>query len=432
MVFIFRSIGPGEPGYVRRLIVARWAMLLAMVTLILWVPKGLEIALPLPPMLAILAIATVLNGIAHLRIGDAMPEAAEITRQLLLDIVTLAGLVFFSGGATNPLVSLLLPPVAIAAITLPARYVLLVGSSAVLAYSLLMLFYLPLEISDATRATRLHLIGMWLTFLLSVILIGWIILRMTQLIRQRDAELAKTRESALRDEQVMAMGTLAAGAAHELGTPLATMNLIIGELQRDPSLAPGLHDDLAVLRQQLGTCKNIISTLVRRAGAERLENSQKQAVDRWLEQLRQHWHAARPLACSRLQIAGSGSAPRIVIDPRLEQAVLNLLNNAANAHPSPVLITVGWSQAEWTITIRDSGPGFPPKRLQTGEHSHFPTKHGESGNGNNSGNDDTAGFGVGLLLTQSAIEQLGGCLQLSNPPDGGALATITLPLENSP
>ncbi len=422
MPFIFRSIGPDDPPrHLRRLILARWAMLVAMTALILWIPPGLDISLPLLPMLAILAIAAMLNGIAHFRLRQATPEAAEITRQLLLDIVTLAGLVFFSGGATNPLVFLLLPPVAIAAITLPARHVLLVGCSAVLAYSLLMLVYLPLDISDARRATRLHLIGMWLTFLLSVILIGWIILRMTQLIRQRDAELAATRESVLRDQQVMAMGTLAAGAAHELGTPLATMNLIVGELQRDPAVPKVVHEDLAVLHQQLGVCKTIISTLVRRAGAERLENSQKQAVDRWLEQLRQHWHAARPQASSQLHIDGSGAVPHRLIDRRLEQAVLNLLNNAANASALPVDLGIDWSASDWTITIRDAGPGFPPELLEEGGRGDFLAQRG----------GNAMGFGVGLLLTQSAIEQLGGRLQLSNPPGGGARARITLPLERT-
>jgi two-component system sensor histidine kinase RegB len=93
-----------------------------------------------------------------------------------------------------------------------------------------------------------------------------------------------------------------------------------------------------------------------------------------------------------------------------------------------VLIAVDWSRQEWRIAIRDAGPGFPSSVLQPGARSDFPLNGGERADGQRNG----AGFGVGLLLTQSAIEQLGGRLQLSNPPDGGALATIFLPLENTP
>ncbi|MDD2884150.1 MAG: ATP-binding protein [Dechloromonas sp.] len=419
MPFIFRSIGDADHRlHLRRLIVARWLMLLSMTLLILWAPVGLDLPLPHLPMLGILAIAAILNAIAQQRLHTSHPQAGELSSQLLLDIGALGGLVFFSGGATNPLVSLLLPPVAIAAIALPARHVLLVGSAAILTYSLLMLFYVPLSIADATRATRLHLIGMWLTFVVSAGLIGWIILRMTQLIRQRDAELASTRETALRDERVLAMGTLAAGAAHELGTPLATMHLIVGELARDPTLAAAVQDDMAVLRQQLGICKEIISGLARRAGAERLEKSNSQAVDRWLEQLRQHWHAARPQAASLLHVLSTAPAPEIIIDPRLEQAVLNLLNNAANASPCPVDISLSWSGQQFSIAIGDAGPGFPPSVLDLGGHTDFPAHAG--------------GSGVGLLLTRSAIEQLGGRLLLSNPEHGGALACLEIPLEQQP
>lgn len=150
------------------------------------------------------------------------------------------------------------------------------------------------------RATRLHLLGMWLTFVVSAAMLAGFVVRMT-LIRERDAELAAAREQALRDERIMAIGTLAAGAAHELGTPLGTMALLAGELARDPQLPAAAREDVALLRQQIGICKEIIGGLARRAGAERLENTDIQPVDRWLSTLRQRWHALRPQAASRLE-----------------------------------------------------------------------------------------------------------------------------------
>ena len=236
----------------RRLIGARWVALALMVGLTLLVPDTLDIPLASAPLLAIIGITALFNGVAQWRIRRAESATpVELFSQILVDIATLSALVFFSGGATNPLVSLLLPPVAIAALTLPARCVLAVGLAAVAAYSALMVFYVPLPLSDATRATRLHLLGMWLTFAVSALMIGWFIVRMTRLVRERDAELAAAREQGLRDERIIAIGTLAAGAAHELGTPLATMSLLAGELVRDPQMPEAARQDINMLRQQI-------------------------------------------------------------------------------------------------------------------------------------------------------------------------------------
>lgn len=402
----------------RRLVAGRWIVLAILLIVILSAPRILDIPLPQAPLLGILALVGLFNAFARWRLTVSQTATSgELFSQLLFDIGALSAIVFFSGGAANPLVSLLLPPVAIAALTLPARCVLMVSGIAIVGYSLLMVFYIPLPMADATRATRLHLTGMWLIFVISAVMIAWIIVRMTRLIRQRDAELAATREQALRDERVMAMGTLAAGAAHELGTPLGTMSLLAGELVANPDLPPPIREDLALLRQQIAVCKQIITGLSRRAGAERLENAERLPADCWLEGVRQHWHAARPHANSRLIIASDGPAPEMVADPRLEQAMLNLLNNAANASHHPLEIRLAWSSEELCFEIRDHGPGFPPAVLALGGQANFPAHE--------------RGSGIGLVLTRTAIEQLGGRLSLINPEDGGAIARIELPRAQS-
>ena len=406
--------GSDHLANLHRLVTVRWVALALMAVLALAVPGALEIPLPQMPLLAIIGVAALFNGMVHWRVrGADSATPVELFTQLLFDIAALGALVFFSGGATNPLVSLLLPPVAVAALTLPVRCVIATGAIAVAVYSVLMVYYVPLPLSDATRATRLHLLGMWLTFAVSALMIGWFVVRMTRLIRERDAELAAAREQALRDERIMAIGTLAAGAAHELGTPLGTMALVAGELANDPQLPAGAREDVALLRQQIGVCKEIITGLSRRAGAERLENTDVQAVDRWLDNLRQRWHAVRPQAASHLQATGARPVPLIANDPRLEQALLNLLNNAANASTAAIDIRLAWGDGQITIDINDHGPGFPPAVLAQGGQTAFPAhEHGS---------------GIGLLLTRSAIEQIGGRLLLFNPPAGGALARLELP-----
>ncbi len=400
--------GTDQLANLRRLIAVRWGALVLMAALILLLPDALAIPLPTAPLLAIIGITALFNGAALWRARRADAAApVELFSQLLVNIAALSALVFFSGGATNPLVSLLLPPVAIAALTLPVRHVLAVGLAAVAAYSVLMVFYVPLPMSDATRATRLHLLGMWLTFAISALMIAWFVVRMTRLIRVRDAELAARREQALRDERIMAIGTLAAGAAHELGTPLATMSLIAGELADDPQLPATVRDDIDLLRQQIAACKEIITGLSRRAGAERLENPGIQPVDRWLDTLRQRWHALRPQAQSRLEVTGAQPAPAVVADPRLEQAILNLLNNAASASVESIDIRLGWTAERIAIEIHDFGPGFPAGVLTQGGRVEFPAhEHGS---------------GIGLMLTRSAIEQIGGRLLLLTHPQAAPL-----------
>ncbi|MBS1190215.1 MAG: ATP-binding region, ATPase-like:Histidine kinase N-terminal [Rhodocyclaceae bacterium] len=399
----------------QRLASVRWMVLGVMSLLAIAGPGLLAIPLPRIPLLAVVAVAAGFNFLLRLRLARA--DAAtplEVLSQIGFDIASLTALLFFSGGATNPLVSLLLPPVAIAALTLPVRHVFATGALALAAYSVLMVFYLPLPLSDPARATRLHLIGMWLTFAISAAMIGWFVVRMTALIRQRDAELAAAREQAMRDERVVALGTLAAGAAHELGTPLATMAVIASELEYDKTLSAAARDDLAVLRQQIGICKEIITGLSRQAGAERLEQALAVRADVWLDGLRQRWHSLRPQASSQFRLQDD-APPTIIADPTLEQAVLNLLNNAANTGNGEIELAATWNDVLFTIQVRDHGPGFAAHILDQAGKTAFPAHPG--------------GSGIGLMLTQSAVERLNGRLTLSNHPAGGAVARIELPLK---
>ena len=399
----------------RRLTAARWLVLGAVAALVVGTPPILGIPLPTLPMLSLIAIAAAVNGITGARLArGATTGPGELAFHLWFDIGTLSALTFFSGGATNPLVSLLLPPVANAALTLPIPWVVATGALAVTAYSALMVAYLPLPLADAERATRMHLTGMWLTFAFSAAMIAWFVVRLGGLIRRRDAQLAAAREAAIRDERVVALGTLAAGAAHELGTPLATMAVVTGELARDPALPEAVREDVVLLRKQIAVCKEIITQLSRRAGAERLEAARPAPVDAWLGDLLQRWSELRPGAKYRLSNVGPRPAPDIVADPTLAQAVVNLLNNAANASPMPAEIAADWSGERLAVTVRDRGPGFPPAVLAEGGHRAFPAHPG--------------GSGIGLLLARSAIERRGGTLNLTNDPAGGALARLELPL----
>jgi len=404
---------PGPLAALRRLVALRWWLLAGELAMLTAVPLLLGIPLPRGPMLVVVSLQLLVNGLAARRCRNGQPLAdGELFVQIVTDIVGLSVLMFFSGGAANPLISLLLLPVAIAALALPARQVAVLVVLAVVAYSLLMELYLPLPVADPARAARLHLAGMWATFVFSVSLVAWFVVRMTASVRQRDAALAAAREQALRDERVVALGTLAAGTAHELSTPLATMAVIAGELEQDPGVPEAARADLAVLRQQVLACKGIISRLADQAGASRLDSMQAVQADRWLQSVDASWRRLRPRAGGSLQVSGQPPAPTIAAEATLEQGIVNLLNNAANAG-TRVDLVADWDDAWLTLEVRDDGPGFPEQVLQRAGREPLPP--------------GGAGTGIGLFLARAAIERLGGSLALCNGSDGG-IARVRLPL----
>ena len=296
---VFATAGPGENLYPaqRRSILLRWWLLLAATIAVLSAPTVLGLALPLPPMLAVLGALAGFNAWLQWRAAEAASvPPGELFGQLCVDLAALAALLYLSGGGANPLISLLLVPVAVAALSLPGRLTAVVTILAILAYSLLTWLYLPLSVGDAERAASLHLAGMWLTFVVSATMIAWFVARMTASIRDRDHRLAAAREQALRDERVVALGALAAGAAHELGTPLATIAVLVGELERDPSLDADARADLALVREQVALCKGIISGMAERGGVVRAEDIQAQDAADWLRGVVARWQTMRPRA----------------------------------------------------------------------------------------------------------------------------------------
>ncbi|GAB1393909.1 ATP-binding protein [Rhodocyclaceae bacterium] len=395
-----------------RLVLLRWWWVAGLSVAVLSAPTFLAIALPLAPVIAVLLLLAGFNFIAQRRAAQRDFDPPELAAQLGIDLTGMSVLLYLTGGASNPLVSLLLLPVAIAALTLPGIWVAAIAGIAIAAYSFLMLYSLPLAIADAERATRLHLAGMWLTFLVSSALIAWFVTRMTAAIRERDAQLAEAREDALRNAQVVALGQLAAGAAHELGTPLATMNVLTGELMQDRRLPDDAKQDLRLMHQQIALCKQLIGGLTQRAGIGRAGDGQRVAVPDWLAGLLSRWRSLQPQANCACVVDTPGLAPSVDATPALEQAVVNLLNNAARVTPQEMCVHLTWDAHEIRIGVQDHGPGFPADVLKYA--------------GDEPVVSQTQGAGIGLWLTRAAVRQAGGRLELENLT-AGAVATIILP-----
>ncbi len=392
------------------LVLLRWWLLAGLALAVLATPTLLEIDLPLAPLVATLSLLAAFNLVVSRRAGAL--SAGGLARQLSIDLVGLAVILYLTGGAANPLVSLLLLPLAVAALSLPARWVAGIATLAVALYSLLSFVSMPLPITDAARAARLHLAGMWLTFVVSAVLLAWFVTRMMASLRERDARLAQSRENALRDAQVVALGQLAAGAAHELGSPLATIGVLAGELAADERLPADVRDDLDLMRRQTAHCKEIIASLTRQAGIERA--GQTSPLADWIAAVLARWRCQWPRVDCALRIETDGTSPRVVTDPAIEQAIANLLDNAARVAPHALRVTLDWSATTWRLGVQDAGPGFPAAVLSTGGGEPLAV--------------NSEGSGIGLWLTRAAVERAGGSLRLANSA-GGGLAVIELPVE---
>jgi two-component system sensor histidine kinase RegB len=223
--------------------------------------------------------------------------------------------------------------------------------------------------------------------------------------------LAAMRENALRHERVLALGTLAAGAAHELGTPLSTMAVLVKDIAPEQGISA---DKLGILRTQIARCKEILASLSAAAGQVRAESGQSLALDTWLRELVDKWLALRPGVNARQHFEGTQPAPRVVAELTLAQAITNILNNAADASPDNVEIDARWSADELVLEIADRGAGLAPEVQASAGEPFLTTK--------------SDGLGLGLFLAYTTFSRFGGDVRLMQRDGGGVLCRLTLPL----
>jgi two-component system sensor histidine kinase RegB len=350
----------------------------------------------------------------YLGAAQAVPWFLSPLMQLTFDLLAWGAYLFISGGATNPLISILLPLVAIGALVLGQRQAWLFALAAILIYSFLWKYYVPLYIADYQMAGTLHLVGMWLVFALSAVMVVWFILQLTASIRSRDQELAAARERAIRDDWLISLGSQAAGAAHELSTPLATLNILVDDLLDDSRLAAALVPDVQAMKAPIQRCKETLSQLTARASHANEAEPPSIPARAWLQRLLLAWQSQHPQAELRLDISPDLDRFGLPADLAIERALANLLDNALQAQASLIQVRALARAGTLEIRVADNGTGIPPATLEA-IRQHQPLI-------------STQGMGVGLLLGRAAVERRGGSLSFLSPATGGATAHLCLPL----
>ena len=342
----------------------------------------------------------------------------ETVCHIVADTLVLSYLLYFTGGARNPFVTLLLVPIALSAAALSVRAILAVTAIAGAAYFVLLLWFVPLPMNELTandHGFSLHVAGMGVNFGITTVLLGFFINRLATAVRQQQQEVQRVRERALRDEGILAIATQAAGAAHELNTPLSTMRTLLPELRREHAADASLDEDLALLEGQVERCRTILREMVAFGKTQLSQEPERVALPAFLHGCLKRFQLLRPEAELELRVAQQLDQLVLRTPPGLRHALLNLLNNAVDAsalrHSSHVTLEVR-RVGEWLDWIvSDRGPGFAPAGARTAL--------GESGK--------QSGLGIGLALAEATAERLSGELIASNS-ENGAQMCLRLPL----
>jgi two-component system sensor histidine kinase RegB len=399
------------------LVELRWLAVAGQLLTILLVHFLLEVELPLREMLTLLAVLALFNLASWLRSRLALKVGSgELFGALLVDVAVLTGQLYYAGGVSNPFIFLYVLQVAVASVLLGPRYLWAMVGATTVAFLALTHWSRPLPLPDFGPAVLSddYVWGLLVCFVLNAALLVIFIGRISRNLRQRDTALANLRQRAAEEEHIVRMGLLASGAAHELGTPLATLSVILGDWSRMAPFAgePELREEIEEMQRQIARCKAIVSGILTSAGETRGEAPRETTLHAFLDDLVEDWKRTRGAG---LDYQREGLDLPIISDTALQQMIGNILDNALEAAPgAPLRLHASWDEDTLTLLVQDRGPGFPPEMLERLGTPYQSSK-------------GTPGRGLGLFLAVNVARTLGGRIAAHNVP-GGAEVTITLPL----
>lgn len=402
-----------------QLIELRWIAVFGQVVTIAIAHFGIGIALPLPMMALVMIALITLNIASLLRLHARVSVSnAELFLALTLDVAALTAQLYLSGGATNPFISLYLLQVTLAAVLLGLRWSWAMLAITGACFLLLTRFYLPLELPDHLSGDlfRLHLQGLVICFLLVGALLTIFVTRIRANLRARDERLAALRQQKAEEDHIVRMGLLASGAAHELGTPLATVSVILGDWRRMPALKamPDLLQEIDEMQAAVARCKAIVTGILLSAGEARGEAPALTTTRSFFGALVAEWQVARNFQRLNFEDRVGEDLP-IISDPALKQVLSNLLDNAQEAGARRISLVVRRAEEALLLSVSDDGAGFAPEMLERVGRPYQSSK-------------GKLGGGLGLFLVVNVVRKLGGTVSVENRPEGGALVTLALPL----
>ncbi|AJA66364.1 MULTISPECIES: ActS/PrrB/RegB family redox-sensitive histidine kinase [Bradyrhizobium] len=403
----------------------RWLAVLGQLAAIFIVAQGLEFNVEIVPCVSIIALSAALN-LALQTVSNPLQrlKPMQAAGLLALNIVELAGLLFFTGGLQNPFSFLFLAPVLISATALPARLTFGLGLLAVACASVLFFFHLPLpwDSDDPLVLPPIYLIGIWLSIVLAIGVTSLYSFQVTEEARKLADALAATELVLTREQHLTQLDGLAAAAAHELGTPLATIFLISRELEKtvkDPSFAA----DLKTLREQTQRCRDILSKITQLSseGAPFDRMKMSELIE---EVVAPHRDFGVDI---KVRIAVAAFAEPIGSrNPAILYGVGNIIENAVDFARTTVEVNAWWNKDTIELVISDDGPGIPPDILnRIGEPYLSRRRNLDDGGG------ERRGLGLGVFIARTLLERTGAKVSFTNRtfPEHGAVVHINWPRE---
>lgn len=408
------------------ILMLRGISIIIQISLLCFVQLVLLYELPWLPLLIIIAVEIAFNLICYMQPHiKNNTSRAHIFIQLLADVIFLGCLLLFSGGATNAFVSLLLIPIAIAAICLPIRLLTIVTFCAVATYSYL-LHIMPMH--EMHGNIEGHFVAMWLNFIFSAAVVSVVISRMAKTISANKLQMATYREEQLKQEQIIALGVASTQVTHDLATPISSIRILLDELNdefNEELTAHGkeysdIKDLLKTLDSQVSRCSDNLTNF-RNITLDIKNNTQKPyVIIDLLQQVKNYSHLAYPEHhLSFITSAAIKEHHTIWADSSLLPALINVIDNAvkfSDKTSAAVTFTSNIINDALNIIIKDTGKGFSVNELAN--QATPPTFK----------SSDKEGLGIALLLSNSSVERLKGKISISNQPQGGAEVTITFPL----
>jgi two-component system, sensor histidine kinase RegB len=409
------------------LVQLRWLAVFGQAFTIVLSTLLLDLVLPMAPMFIVIGLRVLLNMFSMLRPRmEGEVRNSELMAGLLVDMFALTALLYLSGGAGNPFVFLYVLQVTLGAVLLETWSTWVLAALACACFGVLMHFNVPVVVrgseSDAGHLFELHVLGMFACFLLDVVLLVLFTGQISANLRRRELRLADLRQQTAEHDHIVRMGLLASGAAHELGTPMATMSVILGDWKRMTAFRndPDLREELDEMDAALQRCKRIVGGILMSAGEARGEAPALTTVAASFDALVAEWGKVAPgvpldvVIEQPLDEAAFRRTP-IISDTSLRQMIFNVLDNAREVSPGWVCLSLRCHGGELAMTVRDRGPGFSQEMLDNFGKPYQSSK-------------DRPGSGLGLFLVVNVMRKLGGDVRAANADGGGAMVTLRLPL----
>ena len=404
------------PAHLRLLIVMRAVAIVAMATVYLCFDCFLDIHVPFAAVGGVLGFYALLDVATLLRLRNPAPIGSrEMLGQIVADVAILTALLYLTGGARNPLALYYLLLVLYSATALPPRFVWLLASVSVVCYVALHFFHIALPLADSEVRGRFDYFEHALLYAFIAVLIAWFGIRLSALQQlQRDRRRADAEKDA-REHYLVGLAALSAGTAHELSTPLSTISVLVSDLRESESPPADWKESIDVLWNQVQLCKRSLAAMADAASVERLGAVKNVRASEFIGEVASRLRAMRPAVRLELNVRLDEDLV-LRSDHTQAQALMNFLNNAADASPGSVELHANQdalNPLKLVIEVLDRGPGIAPELRHKLGKDIVTTK--------------ATGHGAGILIAQAAIERLGGSVALSERRSGGTCVRVELP-----